>query len=66
MVIKYVNLIKLSTSLENNNLFHTQQPWKTLKELSHCLQWYLETGSNQVLSIPADRNLQCYNVGKTF
>lgn len=57
MVIKYVTMIKLSTSLENNKLFHTPQPWKTLKEPSRCLQWYLETRSKQVLSIPADRNL---------
>jgi len=57
MVIKHVNLIKFSTSLENNNVFHTPQPWKTLKEPSSCLQWYLETRSKQVLSIPADRNL---------
>ena len=47
MVIKYVNLIKLSTSLENSNLFHTPQPWKTLKEPSRCLQWYLKQGANR-------------------
>ena len=47
MVIKYVNLITLSTRLENSNLFHTPQPWKTLKEPSRCLQWYLKQGANR-------------------